>query len=84
MFIILVKLSTVLNATNMHICESSVLLLASYLCMCVCTCVQGPESNRTSQSTTVVFNGSKKEQFTPTSGFKSLHRKLKTNWKVAV
>jgi len=47
-------------------------------------CVKGPESNRTSQTTTIVFNGSKKEQFTPTNGFKSLHRKLKTNWKVAV
>jgi len=47
-------------------------------------CVQDSESNRTSQNTTVVFNGSKKEQFTPTNGFKSLHRKLKTNWKVTV
>jgi len=47
-------------------------------------CVQGPESSRSGQSTAVVFNGSKKEQFTPTNGFKSLHRKLKTNWKVAV
>ena len=46
--------------------------------------VQGPESNRSGQNSTVVFSGSKKEQFTPTNGFKSLHRKLKTNWKVSV
>ncbi|XP_028406358.1 intraflagellar transport protein 52 homolog [Dendronephthya gigantea] len=37
-----------------------------------------------SQNNTIVFNASKKELFTPTNGFKSLVRKLRTNWKVVV
>jgi len=63
-------------------CVLSVCLLT--LLSCLFMCVQGFESTRSSQNTTVVFNGSKKEQFSPTNGFKSLHRKLKTNWKVSV
>ena len=63
-------------------------VLVNYLLLCDChgksSCVKGSESNRTGQNTTVVFSCSKKEQFTPTNGFKSLHRKLKTNWKVTV
>lgn len=37
-----------------------------------------------SQSNTIVFNASKKELFSPTNGFKSLVRKLRTNWKVVI
>ena len=36
------------------------------------------------QNNTIVFNASKKELFSPTNGFKSLVRKLRTNWKVVV
>ena len=34
------------------------------------------------QSNTIIFNSSKGELFTPNNGFKSLVRKLRSNWKV--
>lgn len=34
------------------------------------------------QSNTIIFNSSKAELFTPNNGFKSLVRKLRSNWKV--
>ncbi|XP_015754957.1 PREDICTED: intraflagellar transport protein 52 homolog [Acropora digitifera] len=34
------------------------------------------------QSNTIIFNASKGELFTPSNGFKSLVRKLRSNWKV--
>ncbi|XP_046851186.1 LOW QUALITY PROTEIN: intraflagellar transport protein 52 homolog [Xenia sp. Carnegie-2017] len=36
------------------------------------------------QNNTIVFNASKKELFTPASGFRNLVRKLRNNWKVII
>ncbi|XP_033123649.1 intraflagellar transport protein 52 homolog isoform X1 [Anneissia japonica] len=36
------------------------------------------------QRTAVVFNISKKEIFTPNNGFKSLNKKLRSNWKILI
>ncbi|XP_033645180.1 intraflagellar transport protein 52 homolog isoform X1 [Asterias rubens] len=35
-----------------------------------------------SQRTTIAFDVSKRELFTPQNGFKSLHKKLRSNWKI--
>ncbi|KXJ27589.1 intraflagellar transport protein 52 homolog [Exaiptasia diaphana] len=42
------------------------------------------ESAENQQSNTIVFNTSKAELFNPNNGFKSLARKLRSNWKIIV
>ena len=41
-----------------------------------------PDNTEGQQSNTIIFNASKGELFTPANGFKSLVRKLRSNWKV--
>ncbi|XP_062507358.1 intraflagellar transport protein 52 homolog [Corticium candelabrum] len=36
------------------------------------------------QKTTLMFSASKRELFTPNSGFKTLHRRLRSTWKIVV